>query len=72
MVRPPILKPKEVESILLKHAFILKRQSGSHRIYLNPHIGTLVVVPFHLYLFFILFTPLFFVHLNIKYFLHIL
>lgn len=41
------LKPKEVERILLKNKFILKRQTGSHRIFYNPKTEKLVVLPFH-------------------------
>lgn len=41
------LKPKEVEKILLKNGFILKRQTGSHRIFYNSKTEKLVVLPFH-------------------------
>lgn len=41
------LKPKEVEKILLKNEFILKRQTGSHRIFFNSKTGKVAVVPFH-------------------------
>jgi len=41
------LKPKEVERILLKNGFFLKRQTGSHRIYYNPKTEKIAVVPYH-------------------------
>ena len=47
MGRLPSLKPRQVERILLKKGFFLKRQTGSHRIYFHPQRGNLVVVPFH-------------------------
>ncbi len=34
-------------SALEKDGFILKRQHGSHRIYINPESGKQVVVPYH-------------------------
>ncbi|MCL4392768.1 type II toxin-antitoxin system HicA family toxin [Patescibacteria group bacterium] len=42
-----LLKPKEVEKILLKNGFYIKRQTGSHRIYHNNELNAIVVVPFH-------------------------
>jgi predicted RNA binding protein YcfA (HicA-like mRNA interferase family) len=41
------LKPKEVEKILLKNGFFLKRQTGSHRIYYNSKTEKITVVPYH-------------------------
>jgi mRNA interferase HicA len=42
-----ILKPKETQKILLRNGFIIKRQTGSHRIFYNPKTGKISVVPFH-------------------------
>ncbi|KKQ76708.1 MAG: YcfA-like protein [Parcubacteria group bacterium GW2011_GWC1_38_6] len=36
-----------MEKLLHKNGFILKRQSGSHRVYFNPTLDKTVVVPFH-------------------------
>lgn len=47
MTKLPTFKPKEVEKILLKHGFYIKRQSGSHRIYHNLKSDSIVVIPFH-------------------------
>ncbi len=47
MPKYPPLKPKEVEKIILRNDFSLKRQTGSHRIYHNPLTKATVVVPFH-------------------------
>ena len=47
MPRLPSLKPKEIEKILLKNGFFIKRQTGSHRIFYNPKTERLAVVPFH-------------------------
>jgi len=44
-IRP--LKPKDIEKILLSHNFVVKRQTGSHRIYFQPSSGAVTVVPFH-------------------------
>jgi predicted RNA binding protein YcfA (HicA-like mRNA interferase family) len=43
----PTLKPKEVEKILLKNKFMIKRQTGSHRVYFNEATKATVIVPFH-------------------------
>lgn len=40
-------KPREIEKILLFSGFIVKRQSGSHRVYFNKITGKIVIVPFH-------------------------
>ena len=45
MPKLPQIKPREVETILLKNGFRFIRQKGSHRLYEK---GTYkVVVPFH-------------------------
>jgi predicted RNA binding protein YcfA (HicA-like mRNA interferase family) len=41
-----VLKPSEVESILLKIGFARVRQRGSHRQYRHPD-GRCTTVPFH-------------------------
>jgi predicted RNA binding protein YcfA (HicA-like mRNA interferase family) len=41
-----VLKPSEVESILLKMGFARVRQRGSHRQYRHPD-GRCTTVPFH-------------------------
>jgi predicted RNA binding protein YcfA (HicA-like mRNA interferase family) len=46
MSKVPVLKPSEVESILLKMGFARVRQSGSHRQYRHPD-GRCTTVPFH-------------------------
>ncbi len=43
----PNLKPKDVEKILSKKGFLLKRQTGSHRVYFNENSSATVIVPFH-------------------------
>lgn len=47
MPKLPPLRAKEIEKILLKNNFFIKRQTGSHRIFYNPETQKLVVVPFH-------------------------
>ena len=47
MTKFPSLKPRQVEKILLKNGFIIKRQSGSHRTYHNPSTEAVTVVSFH-------------------------
>jgi predicted RNA binding protein YcfA (HicA-like mRNA interferase family) len=42
----PVLKPREVESILLALGFVLVRQRGSHRQYRDAD-GRATTVPFH-------------------------
>lgn len=42
----PVLKPSEVEAILLKLGFVLVRQRGSHRQYRHAD-GRCTTVPFH-------------------------
>ncbi len=46
MVKPPILKPREVAAILERLGFIEVRQRGSHRQYRHPD-GRGTTVPFH-------------------------
>ncbi len=46
MGEAPILKPTEVEAVLLSLGFILARQRGSHRQYRHPD-GRATTVPFH-------------------------
>jgi len=46
MSKVPVLKPSEVEAILLKMAFAMVRQRGSHRQYRHPD-GRGTTVPFH-------------------------
>jgi len=47
MSKVPVLKPFEVEAILLKMGFAMVRQRGSHRQYRHPD-GRCTTVPFHL------------------------
>jgi predicted RNA binding protein YcfA (HicA-like mRNA interferase family) len=47
MPKYPSFKPREMEKLLLKNEFILKRQSGSHRVYFNSKLDKTVIVPFH-------------------------
>jgi len=47
MVKLPSFKPRDLEKILLKNDFIIKRQTGSHRIYHNFKTERTTVVPFH-------------------------
>ena len=47
MTRGRSLKPRHVEKILLKNGFVIKRQTGSHRIFYNSDIDAIVVVPVH-------------------------
>ena len=47
MTKFPSLKPREVEKILLQNGFIIKRQSGSHRIFYNSKLDAIVVLPIH-------------------------
>lgn len=42
----PVLKPSEVEAILLRLGFVLVRQRGSHRQYRHAD-GRCTTVPFH-------------------------
>lgn len=47
MPKLALLKPREVESILLKNGFILNIGKSSHRQYYNPQTRAHVTVPFH-------------------------
>lgn len=42
----PVLKPREVEALLLRLGFLEVRQRGSHRQYRHPD-GRRTTVPFH-------------------------
>lgn len=42
----PVLKPSEVEAILLKLGFVMVRQRGSHRQYRHAD-GRCTTIPFH-------------------------
>ena len=44
---PASLKPRQVEKVLLSNGFVIKRQTGSHRIYFKLKKSDLVIVPFH-------------------------
>lgn len=46
MPRPPVLKPREVVTILERLGFAEARQRGSHRQYRHPD-GRATTVPFH-------------------------
>ena len=47
MVKLPSFKPRDLEKILLKNGFVVKRQTGSHRVYHNFKSEKTTVVPFH-------------------------
>lgn len=47
MPKLAVLKPREVERILLKNGFILNIGKSSHRQYYNPLTHAHVTVPFH-------------------------
>jgi len=47
MPKFPAFKPREIEKILYKNSFIIKRQTGSHRVYFNPKTNKTAVIPFH-------------------------
>lgn len=46
MGHTPVLKPREVEALLLSLGFALVRQRGSHRQYRHPD-GRCTTLPFH-------------------------
>ena len=48
MPKVPILKPKELVSVLLKMGFVEKRQTGSHLILFNPITKKITTVPIHI------------------------
>lgn len=47
MVKLPSFRPRDLEKILLKNGFIIKRQTGSHRIYHNFKTDKTTVIPYH-------------------------
>ncbi len=47
MVKLPSFKPRDLEKILLKNGFIIKRQTGSHRVYHNFKTEMTTVIPYH-------------------------
>ena len=46
-MRLPALSAADVERVLSKIGFQLERQKGSHRMWLRPADGTMIVVPAH-------------------------
>jgi predicted RNA binding protein YcfA (HicA-like mRNA interferase family) len=44
--RLPRITAKAIIKVLEKNGFVLARQSGSHKIYINP-VGRRVTVPYH-------------------------
>ncbi len=47
MTKLPAYKPREIEKILLKNGFFVKRQTGSHRIFVHLKLENIVVLPIH-------------------------
>ncbi len=47
MVKLPSFRPRDLEKILLNNGFIIKRQTGSHRIYHNFKTDKTTVIPHH-------------------------
>jgi len=47
MPKSPVLKPDDIERILLGNGFFLDRTKGSHKIFINSELMRRVVVPFH-------------------------
>lgn len=47
MVKLPSFKPRDLEKILFKNGFIIKRQTGSHRIYHHFKTEKTTVIPYH-------------------------
>lgn len=47
MPKFPSSRPRDIEKILQKNGFILKRQTGSHRVYYCQRTDKTAVVPFH-------------------------
>jgi len=45
MPKLPVLRPREVISVLERVGFVFERQKGSHRIYVKGKVG--VTVPYH-------------------------
>lgn len=46
-MKPPVLKPREVERVLANNGFLFDRQRGSHRVYWQELTQRTVVLPFH-------------------------
>lgn len=38
---------RNIERVLLAHGFVLVRQKGSHKIFVNPETGSHTLVPYH-------------------------
>ncbi len=47
MVKLPSFKPRDLKKILPKNDFVVKRQTGSHRIYHNFKTEKITIIPFH-------------------------
>lgn len=47
MVKLPSFKPRDLEKILLKNDFIIKRQTGSHRVYHSFKTEKTTIIPYH-------------------------
>jgi predicted RNA binding protein YcfA (HicA-like mRNA interferase family) len=47
MPKLPSFTPKEIEKVLLKNGFLIKRQTGGHRIFYCQGSERVTVVPFH-------------------------
>lgn len=47
MPKQPVLKPKEIISILEKSGFNIRRTTGSHYVLKNTKRKKIVIVPFH-------------------------
>jgi predicted RNA binding protein YcfA (HicA-like mRNA interferase family) len=46
VVAAPVLKPRQVVTLLLSHGFVEVRQRGSHKQFRHPD-GRVTTVPFH-------------------------
>lgn len=42
-----VLKPKEIEKLILKKGFVFDHSKGSHKIYYNSVEKSRVIIPFH-------------------------
>ena len=47
MTKFPSFKPRDIEKILYKNGFILKRQTGSHRVFHSTETDKVVIFPYH-------------------------
>ena len=47
MTKFPSFKARDIEKILFKNDFLIKRQTGSHRVFYNPKMHAVVIVPIH-------------------------